>query len=137
MYSGMYARCTYLLNYNWTRTQNHLVRKRTLNHLVKWLTVRLRTKWFWVRVQLQLVNFHKIKILCKLLSVSAIPVHISTEVGRIDIHHALSQEKIVLFMLTICIPTCLLFCFRFWLYLFCLITSKSSVQDLSPKICNP
>ena len=28
---------------NWTRTQNHLVRKRTLNHLAK----------FWVRVQLQ------------------------------------------------------------------------------------
>ena len=41
---------------NWTRTQNHLVRKRTLNHLAKLakcLSVRLRTKWFWVRVQLQ------------------------------------------------------------------------------------
>ena len=38
---------------NWTRTQNHLVRKQTLNHLAKRLSVRLRTKWFWVRVQLQ------------------------------------------------------------------------------------
>ena len=51
---------------NWTRTQNHLIRKRTLNHLAKlnsahsfkvslakWLSVRLRTKWFWVRAQLQ------------------------------------------------------------------------------------
>ena len=46
---------------NWTRIQNHLVRKRTLNHLAKchlvslakWLSVRLQTKWFWVRVQLQ------------------------------------------------------------------------------------
>ena len=65
---------------NWTRTQNHLVRKRTLNHLVKlakWLScvlstylygasvVILGTKWFWVRVQLQslfivLHNFTKL-----------------------------------------------------------------------------
>ena len=41
---------------NWTRTQNHLVRKRTLNHLAKWLSVCLQTKWFWVRVQLQLLK---------------------------------------------------------------------------------
>ena len=33
---------------NWTRTHNHLVRKRTPSHLV-----RLRNKWLWVRVQLQ------------------------------------------------------------------------------------
>ena len=38
---------------NWTRTQNHLVRKRTLNHLA---SVSLRTKCFWVRVQLQSQN---------------------------------------------------------------------------------
>ena len=44
---------------NWTRTQNHLVRKWTLNHLAnltswdKCFSVRLRTKWFWVRVYLQ------------------------------------------------------------------------------------
>ena len=38
---------------NWTRTQNHLVRKRTINHLAKWLSVCLWTKWFWIRVQLQ------------------------------------------------------------------------------------
>ena len=37
---------------NWTRTQNHLVRKQTLNHLAK-LSVLLRTKWLWVRAQLQ------------------------------------------------------------------------------------
>ena len=48
---------------NWTRTQNHLVRKWTLNHLAKltislakWLSVCLQTKWFWVRVQLQLLK---------------------------------------------------------------------------------
>ena len=41
---------------NWTRTQNHLVRKRTLNYLAKWLSVRLQTKWFWVPVQLQLLE---------------------------------------------------------------------------------
>ena len=35
---------------NWTRTKNHLVRKRTLNHLARWLSVRLQIKWFWVRV---------------------------------------------------------------------------------------
>ena len=35
---------------NWTRTQNHLVRKK---HSTIWLSVRLRTKWFRVRVQLQ------------------------------------------------------------------------------------
>ena len=47
---------SFLSDCNWTRTQNHLVRKRTLNHLArlaKWLSVRLRTKWFWVRVQFQ------------------------------------------------------------------------------------
>ena len=47
---------------NWTRTQNHLDRKRTLNHvasLAKWLSVRLRTKWFWLRVQLQSQAFYK------------------------------------------------------------------------------
>ena len=44
---------------NWTRTHNHLVRKRTLNHLTKLislakrLSVRLRTKWLWVQVPLQ------------------------------------------------------------------------------------
>ena len=47
---------------NWTRTQQHLVRKLTLSHLAKqaclakWLSVRLRAKWFWVRVQLQSVK---------------------------------------------------------------------------------
>ena len=41
---------------NWTRTQNHLVRKRTLNHLAKQLSVCLQTKWFWVRVPLQLLK---------------------------------------------------------------------------------
>ena len=50
---------------NWTRTQNHLVRKRTLNHLAKLaslaklLSVRLQTTWFWVRVQLQSLAFLK------------------------------------------------------------------------------
>ena len=57
---------------NWTRTQNHLVRKQTLNHLgefgqmaslVKCLSVRLQTNWFWVRVQLQSLKLH---ILCLL-----------------------------------------------------------------------
>ena len=41
---------------NWTRTHNHLVRKRTINYLArlaKWLSVRLRIKWLWVRDQLQ------------------------------------------------------------------------------------
>ena len=41
---------------NWTRTHNHLARKRTLNHLAKltkWLSVHLRAKWLSVRVQLQ------------------------------------------------------------------------------------
>ena len=44
---------------NWTRTHNHLLRKRTLNHLAKlaileiWLSIRLWTKWLWVWVQLQ------------------------------------------------------------------------------------
>ena len=52
-----------LTNCNWTRTQNHLVRKRTVNHLTKWLSVRLRTKWFWVRVQLQLVNLQISRLL--------------------------------------------------------------------------
>ena len=45
-----------LSDWNWTRTQNHLVRNRALNHLAKltkWLSVRFRTNWFWVRVQLQ------------------------------------------------------------------------------------
>ena len=47
------------INWNWTRTHNHLVHKPTLNHLAKlaslskWLSVRLWTKWLWVRVQLQ------------------------------------------------------------------------------------
>ena len=44
---------------NWTRTCNHLVRKRTFNYLAKltyWLSVRLQTKWLWVRVQLQPPN---------------------------------------------------------------------------------
>ena len=50
---------------NSTRTQNHLVCKRTLNHLAKlakWLSVRLRTKWFWVRVELQKIDFIKLKL---------------------------------------------------------------------------
>ena len=39
---------------DWTRIQNHLVRKRTINHLAKLdQSVRLRSKWLWVRVQLQ------------------------------------------------------------------------------------
>ena len=49
---------------SWTRTQNHLVRKRTLNHLAslaKWLSVRLQTKWFWVRVQLQSIKCYVIR----------------------------------------------------------------------------
>ena len=44
---------------NWTRTCNHLVRKRTFNYLAKltyWLSVRLQTKWLWVRLQLQPPN---------------------------------------------------------------------------------
>ena len=45
---------------NWTRTQNHLVRKRTLNHLAKWLSILVRTKWFWVRVQLQELHIFNI-----------------------------------------------------------------------------
>ena len=47
--------------YNWTRTQNHLVRKWTLNHLAslaRWLSVCLWTKWFWIRVQLQSLQLH-------------------------------------------------------------------------------
>ena len=51
---------------NWTRTQNHLARKRTLNYLVslaKWLSVRLLTKWLWVRVQLQSVKFQISRLL--------------------------------------------------------------------------
>ena len=36
-----------LSDWNWTRTQNHLVCKRRLSHFC------LRTRWFWVRVQLQ------------------------------------------------------------------------------------
>ena len=40
-----------LSDYNWTRTQNCLVRKRTLNHVIKLaLSVPLWTKWIWVRV---------------------------------------------------------------------------------------
>ena len=50
---------------NWTRTRNHLVRKRTFPHLAKlaklakWLSAHLRTKWLWVRVQLQSVKCHQ------------------------------------------------------------------------------
>ena len=50
---------------NSTRPQTHLVRKQTLNHLAKlakWLSVRLRTKWFWVRVELQKIDFIKLKL---------------------------------------------------------------------------
>ena len=54
---------------NWTRTQNHLVRKRTLNNLAKWLSVCLRTKWFWVRVQLQSL---KLQISCLLRARSSL-----------------------------------------------------------------
>ena len=49
---------------NWTRTQNHLVRKRTLNplgSLARWLSVRFRTKCFCVRVQLQSLGLFHIK----------------------------------------------------------------------------
>ena len=78
----------------WTRTQNHLVRKRTLNHslnnhiqsnvpyryvlraqlnhlasLAKWLSVRLWTKWFWVQVQLQSL---KLQISCLLWARSSL-----------------------------------------------------------------
>ena len=48
---------------NWTRTNNHLVRKRTLNRLAalvslaKWLSVGLRTKQLWVRNQLKSLKF--------------------------------------------------------------------------------
>ena len=51
-----------LSDFNWTRTQNHLVRNRTLNHLAKLVRLRimfyilyfdLARKWFWVWVQLQ------------------------------------------------------------------------------------
>ena len=39
---------------DWTRTQNHLVRKRTLKtSLAKWFSVRLRTKWFSIWLQMQ------------------------------------------------------------------------------------
>ena len=58
-----------LTDYNWTRTQNHLVHKQTLNHLAKlpslakWLSVRLPTKWlFWVRIQLQSFNVSLFKL---------------------------------------------------------------------------
>ena len=56
----------YLLDCNWTRTQNHLVCKRTLNHLAKlakWLSVRLRTKWFWVQVQLHSLKLQYSRLL--------------------------------------------------------------------------
>ena len=40
-----------LSDFNWTRTQSHLVRKRTLNHMTKLaMIVCLLTKCFWVRV---------------------------------------------------------------------------------------
>ena len=53
-----------LFHCNWTRPQNHLVRKRTSEFWVfvyelsefwvfVFVSVRLRTNWFWVRVQLQ------------------------------------------------------------------------------------
>ena len=48
-----------LIDFNGTRTHNHLVCKWTLNDLaelaslVKHLIVLLRTKWLWVRVSLQ------------------------------------------------------------------------------------
>ena len=53
-----------LSDWNWTQTQNHLVRKQTHHHLAKlgkWSSVSLRTKWFWVRVQFQ----SRIKIILK------------------------------------------------------------------------
>ena len=53
---------------NWTRTQNHLVRKQTKwfwfgNHLAKWLSVRLQTKWFCVRFQLQSLKLQILRLL--------------------------------------------------------------------------
>ena len=53
---------TVLSDCNWTRTQNHLFRKRTLS-LAKWVSVRLRSKWFWVRVQLQSLNLQISRLL--------------------------------------------------------------------------
>ena len=61
---------------NWTRTQNHLIRKQTFNHWAKWLSVHLRTKWFWVRVQLQL-HFYDQKGLKFLWSKCAISSYFS------------------------------------------------------------
>ena len=58
-----------LTDCSWTRTQDHLVRKRTLNHLAKlanlakWLSVRLQTKWSWVRFQLQSLKFQILRLL--------------------------------------------------------------------------
>ena len=34
-----------LTDFNWTRTQNHLVRKRTLNHLTKLAILAILAKW--------------------------------------------------------------------------------------------
>ena len=48
---------------NWTRTQNHLVRKWTLSYLAKLLSVHLQTKSFWVWVQLQSLNFQISRLL--------------------------------------------------------------------------
>ena len=55
---------------NWTRTRNHLVRKRTFNHLAKlakWLSCVLSTYLYgafdymlWVRVQLQSLKVYKL-----------------------------------------------------------------------------
>ena len=83
------------------------------------------------------VNFHEVKILSRLFSFSAIPVHLFIELVRTNIHHyALSQGKMVLFMLTFSTSSCLLSHLCFWRYLCCVITSKSSIQDPSPKIWN-
>ena len=40
-------------DFNETRTNNHLLRKRTANDLAKLENVSLQTKWLWVRVNSQ------------------------------------------------------------------------------------
>ena len=79
-----------LSNCNWTRTQNHLVRKRTLTHLAslaKWLSVRLRTKWFWVRIRLQsftlsIADIDKVRK--RILIAIAIILAISSELSKVS-----------------------------------------------------
>ena len=49
-----------LSDWNWTRTQNHLVCKRTKLTLVKWLNIRLWTLWCFI-----LLFYHVIKTMGK------------------------------------------------------------------------